>query len=132
MNSLHAKRTVIHTNDAPQPIGSYSQAIKVGNTIYFSGQIGLDPKTGLLVDGGFEAQSRQAFKNLQAVALAAGASLDDVTKVNIYVINLDDFSILNSVMAEYVNTPYPARSTVQVAALPKGALVEIEATAIVR
>ncbi|MBX9742746.1 MAG: RidA family protein [Chthoniobacterales bacterium] len=124
--SLHADKTPIHTNAAPQPIGSYSQAIKAGKTIYFSGQIGIDPQTGELVEGGMEAQLKQVFNNMQAVAQAAGASLDDIVKLTIFTTDLSQFPLVNEAMKNYFHEPYPARSTVQVTALPKGALIEIE------
>lgn len=129
--SLHAKKTPIHTHDAPQPIGTYSQAIKAGKTIYLSGQIGIDPQTGALVEGGMKAQLEQVLKNMQAVAHATGASLDDIVKLTIFTTDLNQFPAVNEVMKNYFHEPYPARSTVQISALPKGALIEIEGIAIV-
>ena len=119
----------VSTPDAPDAIGPYSQAIRAGGTIYLSGQIGLDPATMKLVDG-VEAQSHQIFRNLQAVAAAAGASLDDAAKLTVFLTDLADFSRLNEIMAQYLKQPYPARSTVGVSQLPRGALVEIEAVLI--
>jgi reactive intermediate/imine deaminase len=118
-------RQVIQTADAPAAIGPYSQAIRAGDTLYLSGQIGLDPKTGQLVDG-LEAQAHQVFRNMRAVAQAAGASLDDVVKLSIMVADLGDFAKVNEIMATYFNAPYPARSTYQVAGLPRGARIEVE------
>jgi reactive intermediate/imine deaminase len=118
-------KQAITSPDAPAALGPYSQAIRAGNTVYLSGQLGLDPKTGNLVEG-VEAQTHQVFKNLRAVALAAGASLDDMVKLSILMQNLGDFAKVNEIMAGYFKQPYPARATYQVAALPKGALIEIE------
>lgn len=119
-------RAVITSDDAPQAIGPYSQAIKVGNTVWLSGQIPLQPDTMTLVEGGIEAQARQVFNNLAAVAEAAGGTLNDAVKVNISLTNLEDFATVNDIMAEFFVEPYPARACVQVAALPKGADIEIE------
>lgn len=121
--------TIISTPEAPAAVGPYSQAIKAGNTIYCSGQIGLDPSTGVLVNGVTE-QAHRAFNNLQAVLAAAGAEMTDIVKITIFITDMNDFSKVNTVMAEHVPTPYPARSCMQVAALPKGALVEVEAIAV--
>ncbi len=118
---------VIHATDAPAAIGPYSQAIRVGDVVYLSGQIGLDPTTGAMVDG-VEAQAHQVFKNLRAVARAAGGDLDDIVKVSILLADLGDFAKVNEIQAQYFKTPYPARATYQVAALPKGGRVEIEGT----
>ncbi len=117
----------IQTDQAPAAIGTYSQAIAAGKTIYLSGQIPLDPKTATLVNGGTEAQVHQVFKNLQRVAEAAGGSLRDAVKVNIYMTDLGEFGKVNEIMAQYFQKPYPARATVGVAALPKGAQVEADA-----
>lgn len=119
-------KTIISTPDAPAAVGTYSQAVRVGDTLYISGQLGLDPQTGELKDG-FSAQARQAFDNLAAIAQAAGGSLADVVKFNVSMTDLADFAILNDIFAERLNAPYPARAAVQVAALPKGGVVEIEA-----
>lgn len=116
----------IQTPSAPAAIGPYSQAIRVGDTVYLSGQIGLDPASGQLVDG-VEAQARQVFANIQAVAQAAGATLDDVVKVSIMLADLGDFARVNDLMAAMFHPPYPARSTYQVAGLPRGARIEVEA-----
>ncbi|MFT3755043.1 MAG: RidA family protein [Pseudoxanthomonas sp.] len=121
-------RTIINTTSAPAAIGPYSQAVKVGNTVYFSGQIPLDPATGNVVGGGIEAQARRAFDNLKAVAEAAGGSLDKIVRTGLFLTDLADFAVVNGVMQEYFSAPYPARSTVQVAALPKGVAFEVEAT----
>lgn len=117
---------LVMTPDAPQAIGTYSQAIRAGGTIYLSGQIGLDPATMKLVDG-IEAQIHQVFRNLEAVAAAAGASLDDAAKLTVFLTDLASFARLNEIMAQYLKPPYPARSAVGVSQLPRGALVEIEA-----
>jgi reactive intermediate/imine deaminase len=119
-------KQVISTTDAPAAIGPYSQAVRVGNTVWFSGQIPLDPRTKELVSGEIEAQIRQVFDNLKAVVSAAGATFDDVVKVNIYLTDLSHFALVNKVMAEYFREPYPARAAVGVAALPRGAQVEVE------
>jgi reactive intermediate/imine deaminase len=120
-------RAVISTAAAPSAIGPYSQAVKVGNTVWISGQIPLDPTTMEIVSGGIEAETRQVFANLQAIADAAGGSLDSSVKINISLTDLSNFLVVNAVMAEVFNEPYPARACVQVAALPKGVQVEIEA-----
>ena len=121
------KRTPIHSNKAPAAIGPYSQAVRAGNLVFLSGQIPLDPATGELVDGDFEARARRVFGNMQAVAEAAGGSLDAAVKVTIFLTDLGRFAAVNKVMAEFFNEPYPARAAVGVAALPKGADVEAEA-----
>lgn len=117
----------IHTRFAPDAIGTYSQAIKSGHTIYFSGQIPLDPATMNLVTGDIAAQATQVFTNLQEVARAAGGALDHIVKLSIFLTDLTHFPIVNEVMAEFFSEPYPARSTVQVSALPRGAQIEMEA-----
>jgi reactive intermediate/imine deaminase len=119
-------RTAIFTPHAPQAIGTYSQAIRTGSTVYLSGQIPLDPATGELVPGDAEAQVRRVFENLKAVAVAAGADLSKVVKLNVYLTDLANFALVNRVMAEYCTQPYPARAAIGVAALPRGALVEID------
>ena len=116
----------VQTTEAPQAIGTYSQAIRAGTTIYLSGQIGLDPATMKVVEG-IEAQIHQVFRNLRAVATASGASLDDAVKLTVFLTDLGHFARLNEIMAQYLTQPYPARSAVGVSALPRGALVEIEA-----
>lgn len=123
---MKKQRTIISTDKAPAAIGPYSQAVKVGDTVYLSGQIALDPQTKELVAGDVVAQATQVFKNLQAVAEAAGGSLDDAVKVNISLTDLGDFARVNDVMKQFFHEPYPARACVQVAALPRGAQVEIE------
>ncbi|HXR56564.1 MAG TPA: RidA family protein [Casimicrobiaceae bacterium] len=122
---------VIQTPDAPAAIGPYSQAVRVGDTLYMSGQIPLDPKTMQIVDGGIEAQARQVFANLRAVAKAAGASLNDIAKLTILLTDLGEFAKVNEIMAAHFDAPYPARATYQVAALPRGAKIEVEAVLVV-
>lgn len=118
-------REIIHTDNAPAAVGTYSQAVKIGNTVYISGQIGLDPKTMQLKEG-FDAQARQVFDNIEAICQAAGATLADVVKFNVSLTDLADFAALNDVFVERLSAPYPARAAVQVAALPMGGVVEIE------
>ena len=118
-------KTIISTNNAPAAIGTYSQAVKVGDTVYLSGQIGLDPVSGQMVEG-FDAQVVRVFENLKAVAEAAGGSLADVVKINLYLTDLGNFAKVNETMAKYFAEPYPARAAVGVAALPRGALVEAD------
>lgn len=119
-------KTIITTDRAPAAIGTYSQAVRSGNTVYLSGQIGLDPTTMQLAEG-IEAQIRRVFANLAAVAEAAGGSLADVVKLNVYLTDLGHFTKVNEIMAEYFTQPYPARAAVGVASLPRGALVEADA-----
>ncbi|WP_428605417.1 RidA family protein [Sedimenticola sp.] len=121
------EKEIIRTDLAPQAIGTYSQAVKVGNTVYLSGQIPLVPETMEMVDGDMEAQIRRVFENLQAVARAAGGELRDVVKLNIFLTDLVHFPLVNSVMAEYFSQPYPARAAIGVAQLPKDAGVEMDA-----
>ncbi len=121
------EREVIFTEQAPAAIGTYSQAVKVGKTVYLSGQIPLVPETMELVDGDMTAQIIRVFENLQAVTEAAGGSLDDIVKLNIYLTDLSHFPLVNEVMARYFSQPYPARAAIGVAALPKGAAVEMDA-----
>jgi len=120
-------RTIIRTDQAPQAIGTYSQAVKCGNTVYLSGQIPLDPVTMQLVEGDMAAQIRRVFDNLSAVAAAAGGALADVAKLNVFLTDLGHFALVNEIMAGYFSEPYPARAAVGVAALPKGAALEMEA-----
>ncbi len=120
-------REIIRTDKAPQAIGTYSQAVKVGNTVWLSGQIPLVPETMELVEENMEAQVRRVFDNLQAVAEAAGGSLADVVKLNVYLTDLAHFPLVNQVMADYFDEPYPARAAIGVAALPKDAAVEMDA-----
>jgi len=123
-------RTIISTPDAPAAIGTYSQAVKTGNTVYMSGQIGLDPATMEMVDG-IDAQITRVFENLKAVAAAAGGSLDHAVKLNVYLIDLGNFAKVNEAMSRYLTQPYPARAAVGVAALPRGALVEVDAVLLI-
>lgn len=121
-------KTIIHSDQAPSAIGAYSQAVRAGDTVYLSGQIPLDPATMEVVGSGdFRVEAHQVFKNLRAVAEAAGGSLDDVVKLNAYLTDLTNFAVFNEVMAEYFSQPFPARAAVGVAALPKGVQVEAEA-----
>lgn len=122
-----SNKQIISTENAPQAIGPYSQAVKVGTTVYLSGQIPLVPATMTMVEGGIEAQAEQVFKNLAAVAEAAGGSLVNAVKLNISLTDLGDFAQVNEVMTRYISEPYPARACVQVAALPKDAGIEVEA-----
>lgn len=122
---------MISTSLAPQAIGPYSQAVRVGNTIYLSGQVGFNPATMSLVSEDFAAQAEQTFKNINAVVTACGATLAEIAKLTIYVTDLSEFSKLNEVMANYFKQPYPARTTIQVSALPRGAKVEIEGIVII-
>lgn len=120
-------KIIISTDKAPKAIGTYSQAVKLGNTVYLSGQIPLVPRSMELVQGDMRSQIRQVFDNLQAVAEAAGGTLADVVKLNVYLTDLAHFPLVNEVMADYISEPYPARAAVGVAALPKGAQVEMDA-----
>ena len=120
-------REPVATERAPAAIGPYSQAVRAGGSVYLSGQIPLDPATGELVAGDIAAQARRVFDNLRAVCEAAGASLDDVVRVGIYLMDLADFAAVNAVMADYFQAPYPARSTIQVSGLPRGARIEVDA-----
>ena len=121
------KRTIVKTNKAPQAIGPYSQAVKAGDTVYLAGQIPLIPETMTLESGDMRAQIQRVFENLGAVAKASGGSLQDVVKLNVYLTDLGHFPLVNEVMAQYFREPYPARAAVGVAALPKGAAVEMDA-----
>lgn len=122
-------KKVIETRHAPAAIGPYSQAIEIGDTVFLSGQIGLDPKKGTLVSGGIEHETRQVLDNIREVLRAAGLGFGDVVKTTVFLINLADFEIVNGVYGEHFTEEFPARSTVQVAALPRGALLEIEVIA---
>ena len=124
-------RTSVFTDQAPKAIGPYSQAVRAGNTVYLSGQIPLDPKTGELVRADIQTEAHRVFDNLKAVASTAGDGLQQVVRVTIYLTDLGDFAKVNEVMAEYFQEPYPARATVGVAALPRGARVEIDAVMVV-
>jgi reactive intermediate/imine deaminase len=123
---MSSQRQIIHTTDAPAAIGTYSQAVRVGDTVWISGQIPLDPATKELVSGNIETEIRRVFDNLRAIATAAGSTLDDAVKVTIFLTDLAHFAKVNEVMAQYFAQPYPARAAVGVAALPRGARVEIE------
>ena len=125
------RKIIIQTPDAPAAIGTYSQAVRVGDTVYLSGQIGLDPGIMQLVDG-IEAQIHQVFQNLRAVASAADSSFDDLVKLNIYLTDLGHFAKVNEIMATYFRQPYPARAAVGVASLPRGALIEADGVLVVR
>jgi len=120
-------KVIIESEEAPQAIGPYSQAVKCGNTVYLSGQIPLHPETMELVEGDIANQVRRVFDNLQAVAKAAGGSLQDVVKLNVFLVDLVNFPVVNEIMAEYFTQPYPARAAIGVAALPRGAQVEMDA-----
>ncbi len=120
-------RQIIQTANAPAAIGPYSQAVRAGNTVYFSGQIPLDPATGAIIDGDIEAQARRCFDNLKAVAEAAGGSLDRIVRLGLYLTDLNEFAKVNAVMESYFSAPFPARSTIEVSALPKGASFEVDA-----
>jgi len=124
-------KTIIDTTNAPAAIGTYSQAVKAGDTVYLSGQIGLDPASMQLADG-IEAQIHQVFGNLRAVADAAGGSLADVVKLNVFLTDLGHFAKVNEIMAQYFSQPYPARAAVGIASLPRGALVEADAVMVIR
>jgi len=120
-------RAVISTTDAPDAVGPYSQAVKVGNLVWISGQIALDPESNEMLDADVSFQARQAFKNLSEISKAAGGSMSDAVKINISLVRIEDFDDVNKVMEEFFQPPFPARACVQVAALPKGASIEIEA-----
>ncbi len=126
-----SNKAVINTDKAPAAIGPYSQAIKAGNTVYMSGQIPLDPATMELVSDDFEAQARQVFTNLKAVCEEAAGSLGEIVKINLYLVDLDNFAIVNKVMEEFFSAPFPARAAVGVKALPKGSQVEAEAVMVI-
>lgn len=119
-------RQIIHTDKAPQAIGTYSQAVRVGNTVHISGQIPLDPATGALLTGDIDAEIRRVFDNLRAIAEAAGGSLGHVVKLSVFLTDLAHFPRINEIMAQYFTPPYPARAAIGVAALPRGARVEME------
>lgn len=120
-------RSIIRTDSAPAAIGPYSQAVAVGDTVYVSGQIPLDPATMEIVGGGFDAEVRRVLDNLAAIVHAAGASLDEIVKLNVFLTDLANFQLVNDVMSEYFGEPYPARAAIGVAALPRGAQVEMDA-----
>ncbi len=120
-------KTVIHTHEAPVAIGTYSQAVKVGNTVYLAGQIPLDPATMAMVTDSMDAQIRRVLDNLKAVAQAAGGSLNDIVKLNVFLVDLTHFALVNEIMAGYFAEPYPARAAIGVASLPRGAGIEMDA-----
>ncbi|PNS08385.1 RidA family protein [Solilutibacter silvestris] len=120
-------RVQIHTDRAPAAIGPYSQAMRCGGTVFLSGQIPLDPATGDIVDGDFAAQVRRAFDNLKAVCEASGGELRQIARLGLYLVDLSNFATVNAVMAEFFDAPYPARSTIEVSGLPKGAQFEVDA-----
>ena len=124
-------RTIISTDQAPAAIGTYSQAVRSGDTVYISGQIPLVPASGEIVEGGIEAQINQVFDNLEAVATAAGSSLQQAVKINVYLIDLSHFPLVNQIMADRLREPYPARAAMQVSALPKAVDVEADAVLVV-
>lgn len=119
-------KAIIQSEDAPAAIGTYSQAVKVSDTVYLSGQIPLDPKSMVLVKGDFRAQAEQVFKNLSAVCKAANGDLNSIVKLNIYLTDLDNFPVVNEVMSDFIQTPYPARAAIGISQLPKGALIEAD------
>ena len=124
-------KTIIHSDSAPAALGTYSQAVKVGDTVYLSGQVGLDPASMELVSSEFADQLHQVFKNLKAVCTAAGGSFEDVVKLNIYLLDMGHFAEVNAIMGEYFSEPYPARAAIAVADLPKSAVVEIDGVMVV-
>jgi reactive intermediate/imine deaminase len=124
-------KAIIHTDQAPEAIGTYSQAVKTGNTVYLSGQIALDPTKMELVSEGFAEQAHQVFKNLSAVCEASGGSLNDIVKLNLFLTDLSNFPIVNEIMAQYFAEPYPARAAVGVKQLPKGAIVEADGVMVI-
>ena len=124
-------KEIISTENAPQAIGPYSQAVKAGNLMFISGQIPLDPKTGDLVSESIEEQAKQVLDNVKSICEAAGSSLDDIVKISIFLTDLNNFSVVNDVMKEYFSEPYPARATVEVSGLPLGVNVEIEAIVLI-
>ena len=120
-------KRIINSNNAPEAIGSYSQAVQVRDTVYLSGQIGLQAETMQMVDGGIEAQVKQVFKNLEAVAKEAGGGLSDIAKLTVYLTTMDNYAAVSKIMMQVFDAPYPARSAVAVSALPRSALVEVDA-----
>lgn len=124
-------RTIIHTDDAPKAIGTYSQAVRVGDTVYLSGQIPLDPATMQMDNASIEAEIHRVFRNLSAVATAAGGRLDDLVKLNVFLTDLVHFPVVNQIMAEYLKQPYPARAAIGVRELPRGARVEMDGVLVV-
>ncbi len=131
-NAQSGGKRAVESPDAPKAIGPYSQAIVANGFIFTAGQVGADPKNGALVEGGIEAQTEQVLKNIEAVLKASGSSLDDVVKTTVFLADLNDFAKMNEIYAKRFKTPFPARSTVQVARLPRDAKIEIEAVAVLR
>ncbi len=131
-NAQSSGKRAVESPDAPKAIGPYSQAIMANGLIFTAGQVGADPKTGVLVEGGIEDQTEQVLKNIEAVLKASGSSLDEVIKTTVFLADLNDFAKMNEIYAKRFKTPFPARSTVQVARLPRDAKIEIEAVALVR
>ncbi len=125
-------RDIVCTDRAPKAIGTYSQAVRVGNTVYLSGQIPLDPLTMELLPGGVEERIRRVFENLRAVAEASGGCLDDIVKLNVFLTDLSHFPLVNEIMAQYFREPYPARAAIGVASLPRGAEIEMDAILVLR
>ncbi len=125
-------RQAVHSSKAPAAIGPYSQAVSAGGMVFLSGQVPLDPSTGLLAEGDIAAQARQAFENLKAVCEAAGGSFADIVRVGLYLTDLGNFTAINTVMADYFEAPYPARSTIEVSGLPRGAQFEVDAIMVLR
>jgi reactive intermediate/imine deaminase len=131
-SSAHMPREPIHSPAAPAAIGPYSQAVRAGDMVFLSGQVPLDPHSGLLVEGDISEQARQAFANLRAVCIAAGGSFDDIVRVGLYLTDLSEFAAVNAVMEAVFDAPYPARSTIEVSALPRGARFEVDAIMVLR
>jgi len=123
------KKQVIHTEKAPKAIGPYSQAIRWGHLLFLSGQLGIDPASGNLVNGGFEAEARQVLANIQAILESQKSGMDKILKTSVFLTNMEDFAVLNGIYGTFIPEPYPARTTIQVAALPKGARIEMEVIA---
>ncbi len=123
------KKQVIHTDRAPKAIGPYSQAVRWGHLLFISGQLGIDPASGNLVNGGFEAEVRQVLANIQAILESQKSGMDKILKTTVFLTNMEDFAVLNGIYGTFIPEPYPARSTIQVAALPKGARIEMEVIA---
>jgi 2-iminobutanoate/2-iminopropanoate deaminase len=123
------KKQVIHTEKAPKAIGPYSQAIRWGHLLFLSGQLGIDPASGNLVNGGFEAEARQVLANIQAILESQKSGMDKILKTTVFLTNMEDFAVLNGIYGTFIPEPYPARTTIQVAALPKGARIEMEVIA---
>ena len=123
------KKQVIHTEKAPKAIGPYSQAIRWGHLLFLSGQLGIDPASGNLVNGGFEAEARQVLANIQAILESQKSGMDKLLKTTVFLTNMEDFAVLNGIYGTFIPEPYPARTTIQVAALPKGARIEMEVIA---